>query len=95
MTGPELTSTQCGVVSASSHACTSLRARAKFTSPSTEAIGVGSMRTEDPHAQARGAPGVYVADASIFPTSAGVPPQVTIMSLARLIADHIADELPA
>jgi len=49
----------------------------------------------DPHAQVWGTPGVYVADASIFPTSVGVPPQVTIMSLARLIADHIADELPA
>ena len=47
----------------------------------------------DPYGQVWDAPGVYVANASVFPTSVGVPPQVTIMSLARLIADHVADEL--
>ena len=41
------------------------------------------------------APGAFVADASVFPTSIGVPPQVTIMALAGVIADHVADELKA
>jgi choline dehydrogenase-like flavoprotein len=41
------------------------------------------------------APGVYVADASLFPTSIGVPPQVTIMALAGVVADNVAAELQA
>jgi len=35
--------------------------------------------------------GIYVADASLFPASVGVPPQVTIMAAARLIADFVAE----
>lgn len=46
----------------------------------------------DPRGEVRGAPGVYVCDASIFPTSVGVPPQVTIMALARAVADRIREE---
>jgi choline dehydrogenase-like flavoprotein len=42
-----------------------------------------------PEGEVWGAPGVYVADASIFPTSIGVPPQVTIMALATAIADAV------
>jgi len=41
----------------------------------------------DPWGRLRGAPGVYVADASLFPTSVGVPPQVTVMTLAGLVAE--------
>jgi choline dehydrogenase-like flavoprotein len=44
----------------------------------------------DPEGEVHGAPGIYVADASIFPTSIGVPPQVTIMALGGAVADAIA-----
>jgi choline dehydrogenase-like flavoprotein len=37
-----------------------------------------------------GAPGVYVADASIFPTNLGVNPQHSICALAWRIAEGIA-----
>jgi choline dehydrogenase-like flavoprotein len=47
--------------------------------------------TADPHGEVWGAPGVYVADGSLFPTSVGVPPQVTIMALATAVADHVVD----
>jgi choline dehydrogenase-like flavoprotein len=40
----------------------------------------------------RGAPGVYVADTSLFPTSVGVPPQVTAMTLGALVAAGAARE---
>jgi choline dehydrogenase-like flavoprotein len=33
---------------------------------------------------------LFVADGSIFPTCAGVNPQVTIMAFATRIAEHIA-----
>ncbi|MBU1918408.1 GMC family oxidoreductase, partial [bacterium] len=35
--------------------------------------------------------GLYVADASVFPTSIGVNPQVTIMALATRTAEYIAN----
>lgn len=37
--------------------------------------------------------GLYVADASVFPTSIGVNPQVTIMALATRTAFHIAENM--
>ena len=40
-----------------------------------------------------GAPGLYVADTSLFPSSIGIPPQVTTMALGRRIADRLADRL--
>jgi len=45
--------------------------------PQTSVIG--------PDAQAHGLPGLYVADASIFPTSLGVNPQLTTMTLSTAI----------
>lgn len=45
----------------------------------------------DARGEVFGAPGVFVADASLFPTSVGVPPQVTIMSLASEIARGITE----
>jgi choline dehydrogenase-like flavoprotein len=39
----------------------------------------------------RGAPGIYVADGSLFPTAPGVNPQATIMALASLVARGISD----
>ncbi|HEX6938187.1 MAG TPA: GMC family oxidoreductase [Longimicrobiales bacterium] len=47
----------------------------------------------DPTGALRGAPGVYVCDASLFPTSVGVPPQVTIMALAAAVAERAAEAL--
>lgn len=38
---------------------------------------------------------LYIADGSIVPTSLGVNPQVTIMSLATMIADNIAEKIAA
>ena len=43
-----------------------------------------------PEGELRGAPGVYVADGSLFPTAPGVNPQATIMALASLVARGIA-----
>jgi choline dehydrogenase-like flavoprotein len=54
----------------------------------TCAIGEDPKRAPcDPYGRVRGAPGLYVADTSLFPTSVGVPPQVTTMVLAGLVAD--------
>jgi choline dehydrogenase-like flavoprotein len=49
----------------------------------------------DPSGQLHGHPGVYVADASIFPTCVGVNPQVSIMALATRIAEGAAETLLA
>ena len=38
-------------------------------------------------------PGCHVADASLFPTAIGVNPQVTIMALAMLVAERMAEKL--
>jgi len=34
--------------------------------------------------------GIYIADASLFPTSVGVPPQVSVMAAARMVAETVA-----
>jgi choline dehydrogenase-like flavoprotein len=47
----------------------------------------------DPLGQLWGHPGIYVADASLFPTSIGVPPQVTIMAVALAVADAIQERM--
>lgn len=47
----------------------------------------------DPAGELWGVPGVYVCDASLFPTSVGVPPQVTIMALASAVAERAAEEV--
>jgi choline dehydrogenase-like flavoprotein len=47
-----------------------------------------------PYGELFGEPGIFVADASLFPTSIGVPPQVSIMALASLVADAAAAALP-
>ncbi len=36
-------------------------------------------------------PGLYIADASVFPTAIGTNPQVTIMALATRTAHHILE----
>jgi len=37
-----------------------------------------------------GVKGLYVADASLFPASSGVNPMITVMALAKCVADHLA-----
>jgi choline dehydrogenase-like flavoprotein len=61
----------------------------------TCAFGDDSGAAVKPNGELRAAPGVFVGDASLFPTSIGVPPQVTIMALAGLVADQVAAELGA
>jgi len=41
-----------------------------------------------------GVEGVYVADASVVPSSLGVNPQITIMALATRLAYHLLEESP-
>ena len=46
-----------------------------------------------PTGQAHDLPGLYIADASIFPTSLRVNPMITIMACSRRMAAGIADSL--
>jgi choline dehydrogenase-like flavoprotein len=39
-----------------------------------------------------GTPGLSVGDASLFPASCKVNPQITIMALATRLAEHLAAE---
>lgn len=47
----------------------------------------------DPRGELWDLPGCRVADASVFPTSVGVNPQITIMAMATRIAESLAEEL--
>jgi choline dehydrogenase-like flavoprotein len=47
----------------------------------------------NPENQVHGVPGLYVADASVFPTSSGVNPMLTIMGIAHRAAGVIASRL--
>ena len=38
-----------------------------------------------------GVRGLYVADASVFPASSGVNPMITVMALAKCVADAVAN----
>jgi choline dehydrogenase-like flavoprotein len=49
----------------------------------------------DPRFAVHGTQGLWVVDASIFPTNLGVNPQHTIMALAMLAAEQIASAPPA
>jgi choline dehydrogenase-like flavoprotein len=46
----------------------------------------------DPHGRVRGVSNLYVADASLFPTSVGVNPMVTVMAMATRIARAVQDD---
>jgi choline dehydrogenase-like flavoprotein len=46
-----------------------------------------------PSGQTHDVPGLWVADASLFPTSLRVNPMVTIMAFARRVASSLAAEL--
>ncbi|MBZ0253152.1 MAG: hypothetical protein K8I02_07410, partial [Candidatus Methylomirabilis sp.] len=43
-----------------------------------------------PSGEVHGTPGLWVADASLFPSSLGVNPQITIMTMATKIAGNVA-----
>ena len=49
---------------------------------------------EDTYGQAHGLRGLFVADASLFPTSVGVPPTLTIAALADRTARYLALNWP-
>jgi choline dehydrogenase-like flavoprotein len=56
------------------------------------AMGADAVRSAtSPEGAVWGAHGVFVADASLFPTSVGVPPQVTVMALANAVADRVLE----
>ena len=55
------------------------------TDPATSAVG--------PDHQAHELAGLYVADASLFPTASGVNPMVSVMALARRAAGRVAAAL--
>ena len=51
-----------------------------------------SKAVADSSGRVYGAEGVYVGDASIFPTTPGVNPMITIMAMARRTADAILEK---
>ncbi|EPE03522.1 long chain fatty acid oxidase [Ophiostoma piceae UAMH 11346] len=53
----------------------------------------GQASVVDPRGRVWGTRGLYVADASVFPSASGVNPMVTVMALADHIARGIAQEL--
>jgi len=55
------------------------------TDPATSAVG--------PDHQAHELPGLYVADASLFPTASGVNPMLSVMALAHRAAGLLAARL--
>jgi choline dehydrogenase-like flavoprotein len=48
-----------------------------------------STSVADPYGQVHGVPGLYVADASGFPTASGVNPMLSVMALAYRVAQRI------
>lgn len=55
-------------------------------------MGSASTAAVRPDGRLRGASRVWVADASLFPTSVGVPPQVAIMSYGAAVAEGMLAE---
>ena len=47
----------------------------------------------DSWGRVHGTPGLWIGDASLFPSSCKVNPQITIMALATRLADRVAGEL--
>ncbi|MAG57664.1 MAG: hypothetical protein CMJ83_15345 [Planctomycetes bacterium] len=59
----------------------------------TAPMGITGAAPVTPEGEVRGARGLFVADGSLFPTSVGVPPQVTIMALATQVARGLVARL--
>lgn len=58
----------------------------------TARMGADAERSVvNPHGEFHNIQGLFVADASVFPTSIGVNPQITIMALATRTAEYIAN----
>lgn len=53
--------------------------------------GVRGSAVVDSHSKVYGLENLFVCDASVFPTSIGVNPQVTVMALAARASDHIGE----
>lgn len=56
-------------------------------------MGEGPLSVADVRGQVREAPGLWLADASAFPTSLGLPPQITTAALAARTARFAAGSL--
>ena len=54
-----------------------------------------STSVADPRGELHDTPGVWIGDASAFPTSSGTNPMITIMALARRTAEAIAADAGA
>jgi choline dehydrogenase-like flavoprotein len=46
-----------------------------------------------PSGETHDVPGLWIADASLFPTSLGVNPMITILACARRVAGQLATRL--
>ena len=65
---------------------------AAFHPTGTAAAGADEQRCPvDEHGRLRGVDGVWVADASILPSSPEVNPQLSIMALALAVADEVSE----
>ncbi len=53
----------------------------------------GKTAVTDSAGRVHGTPGLWVGDASLFPTSCKVNPQITIMALATRLAEHLAADV--
>jgi choline dehydrogenase-like flavoprotein len=56
-------------------------------------LGTGAHAVADPSGEVKGAPGLFLADASVFPTSIGMPPQITTAAIATRTAQVLAERL--
>ena len=53
--------------------------------------GDPSVSVVDSHSKVYGFDNLFVCDASVFPTSIGVNPQLTVMALASRASEHIGE----
>lgn len=53
--------------------------------------GMESRSVVDSHSKVHGLENLFVCDASVFPTSLGVNPQLTVMALATRLGEHIGE----
>jgi choline dehydrogenase-like flavoprotein len=63
-----------------------------FTAHQMGTCRLGSDRktsVADPYGQVHGVKGLFIADASGFPTASGVNPMLSVMALAHRVAQHI------
>ena len=53
--------------------------------------GAGQDSVVDSYSKVNGFENLFVCDASVFPTSLGVNPQLAVMALATRLAEHIGE----